>query len=568
MFADDDAKLPRVLATYGSRAFGYLLEFNVASGDSVHSGSAARHYEIGTVASVPIPNVTDLSQETSDGASAIWKRKAATDGRSEVSRYFLSPSSVNLQMSLHDFAAAIRQNDMAGFVEILDEASDAERSVQLLYGFDAAAREACVAEFGPDITTYERVLTDENRQLVSRLWNIGVSDLVADTSRKLGFARFISKMTFLSDRRLELICHRIQTHPRSVADALNAVDATPEEVAYIAQAMLSYALGSVFGRWDIRYATGERPVPELPNPFAPLPVCPPGMLQGDDGLPLSPEVGHRLRAEGFYPLDVAWDGILVDDKDHPLDLERRIHTALEALWGDRTDALEHEACELLGIPNLREWFRRPSGFFADHLKRYSKSRRQAPIYWPISTTSGRYTLWIYYHRLTPDTLYKCLQQFVEPKLADAEKELARLRTVLAANEGGAKERNRLEELEELRRELIELRADLELWAPKWKPNLNDGVIITAAPLWKLFRLPKWQKDLKACWQELEKGDYDWSHLAYSLWPDRVREKCKTDRSIAIAHGLENLCEVKAQVKKAKKSKKSKMKDDLQEFFEG
>ena len=37
--------------------------------------------------------------------------------------------------------------------------------------------------------------------------------------------------------------------------------------------------------------------------------------------------------------------------------------------------------------------RRPTGFFADHLKRYSKSRRQAPIYWPLSTAKGSYTLW-------------------------------------------------------------------------------------------------------------------------------------------------------------------------------
>ena len=316
---------------------------------------------------------------------------------------------------------------------------------------------------------------------------------------------------------------------------------------YIAQ----LALGFAFGRWDIRYAAGEQSAPELLDPFAPLPVCPPGMLKGGDGLPLSTEAGRRLRAEGPYPLDVAWDGILVDDPEHPLDLERRVHAALAVLWADNANAVEQEACELLGVPTLREWFRRPAGFFADHLRRYSKSRRQAPIYWPLSTASGSYTLWLYYHRLTPDTLYKCLQQFVGPKLGAVEKELTHLRTVLAANEGGAKERKRLEELEDLRRELIELRTELELWAPKWKPNLNDGVLITAAPLWKLFRLPKWQKDLKACWQELEKGDYDWAHLAYTLWPDRVRERCKSDRSLAIAHGLEDLCEVKAHGEKVK-----------------
>jgi hypothetical protein len=321
---------------------------------------------------------------------------------------------------------------------------------------------------------------------------------------------------------------------------------------------VSWLLGCVFGRWDIRYATGERPAPELPDPFAPLPVCPPGMLQGDDGLPLSPEAGRRLRTEGRYPLDVAWDGILVDDPEHPLDLERRVHVALAVLWpgGSATspsaDALEHEACALLGVPTLREWFRRPAGFFADHLKRYSKSRRQAPIYWPLSTASGSYTLWLYYHRLTDQTLYKCIQNFVDPKLAEVEKQTHHLRTVLAAEEGSGKDRRKLEELEDLRRELKDFRAELERWAGKWKPNLNDGVLITASPLWKLFGLPKWQKDLKACWKELEKGDYDWAHLAYTLWPDRVREKCETDRSLAIAHSLEELCAVKAPEKKAKK----------------
>jgi hypothetical protein len=50
--------------------------------------------------------------------------------------------------------------------------------------------------------------------------------------------------------------------------------------------LLSYMLGTVLGRWDIRYGTGQRPGPELPDPFAPLPVCSPGILAGEGGLPL------------------------------------------------------------------------------------------------------------------------------------------------------------------------------------------------------------------------------------------------------------------------------------------
>ncbi|MFT2612539.1 hypothetical protein, partial [Escherichia coli] len=73
-----------------------------------------------------------------------------------------------------------------------------------------------------------------------------------------------------------------------------------------------------------------------------------------------------------------------------------------------------------------------------------------------------------------------------------------------------------------------------------KPNHDDGVQISACPLWPLFRHKPWQKVLKDTWAKLEKGDYDWAHLAMNYWPERVREKCKTDKSLAIAHGLEDL----------------------------
>jgi len=285
-------------------------------------------------------------------------------------------------------------------------------------------------------------------------------------------------------------------------------------------------------------------------------------LQNAQGLPVEKADSANLKAEG-YPIEIPWDGILVDnaDKDgnsnHALDIERRIHEVIALIWAGSAGrptagTIEAEACEILSVKSLREYFRKPAGFFADHLKRYSKSRRQAPIYWPLSTASGSYTLWIYYHRLNEQTLYKCIQNFVDPKLVEVEKRTTHLRMVLAAEEGSGKERRKLEELEGLRRELRDFRAELERWAGRWNPNLNDGVIITACPLWKLFGLPKWRKDLESCWKELERGDYDWAHLAYTLWPDRVREKCESDRSLAIAHGLEELCTVKAPEKKAKK----------------
>jgi len=58
------------------------------------------------------------------------------------------------------------------------------------------------------------------------------------------------------------------------------------------------------------------------------------------------------------------------------------------------------------------------------------------------------------------------------------------------------------------------------------------------------------------WKKLEAGEYDWAHLAYTLWPERVKQVCETDRSIAIAHGLEHLCKVEVKQAKRKGRKKA------------
>jgi hypothetical protein len=227
----------------------------------------------------------------------------------------------------------------------------------------------------------------------------------------------------------------------------------------------------------------------------------------------------------------------VDDEGHPEDIEGRVREAIQVIWGERAEAIEQEACEILGVKRLRDYFRKPASFFADHLQRYSKSRRQAPIYWPLSTPSGSYTLWLYYHRLSDQILYSCVNDFVDPKLRQVGDEIERLRRVA---DHGARGEREYTQLTDLAQELQEFRAELLRVATFWRPNLNDGVQITAAPLWRLFQHKPWQKKLRETWEKLEAGEYDWAHLAYSIWPARVREKCKSDKSLAIAHDLEEL----------------------------
>ena len=62
-----------------------------------------------------------------------------------------------------------------------------------------------------------------------------------------------------------------------------------------------------------------------------------------------------------------------------------------------------------------------------------------------------------------------------------------------------------------------------------------------APLWRLFAYHRaWSSELKKHWARLANGDYDWAQLAMRLWPERVVPKCAEDRSLAIAHGLEDV----------------------------
>jgi hypothetical protein len=293
---------------------------------------------------------------------------------------------------------------------------------------------------------------------------------------------------------------------------------------------ISYVVGGVFGRWDIRCAIGERQQPELPDPFAPLPVYSPGMLPPvtDDGQPTTDD----------YPLTIR--DILVDDKGHTDDIVSAIREVLGVIW-DNPDDIYHEAVVLLsgnGSDDLRPWL--SASFFEGHIKRYSKSRRRAPIYWCLSTPSRSYAVWLYYHRFNKDTLYRVIKEYVEPKIQLEERRLANSRGDAGPNPT-AGQRDAIEKQEQFVAELQTFRDDIARVAPLWNPDLNDGVIINFAPLWRLTPWPRtWQKECQQTWDALVRGDYDWSALAMRLWPERVVPKCRDDRSLAIAHGLDDV----------------------------
>ena len=340
--------------------------------------SLAQSYEVGLVQQTPFPKLSPRDREKlADYARQVWTEKYALDCG---------------KLTAHPF---VRSSLLASPGATLAERADA---------------------WATRVRTSEKTIFEIQRridELTFRLYSLNDAD----------------PATFATVHETES-CERIGATAGEDEDD-EAETITADAVALTAE-LIDYALGIAFGRWDIRFSTGEKQAVRLPEPFAPLPACPCGMLQNERGLPFTKEEVQLLQAAGQwrYPIEIPWDGISVDDPDNTNDIVRRVRDVLVVIWKERAEVIEQEACEILGVRDLREYFRKPGLFFAGHMKRYSKSQRKAPIYWPLSTASGSYTLWIYCHRLNDDFLYTALNKYVKPKIDHTEDQLRRIESEL------------------------------------------------------------------------------------------------------------------------------------------
>ncbi|MFC5771706.1 type II restriction endonuclease subunit M [Thauera sinica] len=473
IFSSDVAALAAVL---NSAPYLGLLGLLMARGTT---GGQTLKYEVGYVTSVPVPTIDgELRDTLAELAKQSWRFQRSLDTRVEISRAFMLPAVLQAGVgSLGDRAQHWARLAAASQAELDALHGQINEESYRLYGISGEDRSVIERGFGLSIDS-----------------DMSPDDDDGDESDDDGGAP--------------------------------EVDATP-----MVASLLSWTLGVAFGRFDVRLATSEREAPPEPEPFDPLPVCSPGMLTGDDDLPVaSPPAG--------YPLTFPTDGILVDDPGHPRDVVRAVRSVFDTVFDD-ANGCWHEAAELLGTLDLRTWFARD--FFEPHIKRYSKSRRKAPIYWQLATASGSYSVWIYIHRATSDTLFQILESsFLGGKLDHEKSKLY----ALTRDTGGirsASQRREIEQQEHFVGELQALKTEIARVAPLWKPNLHDGVILNFAPLWRLVPQSRsWQAECKKAWDKLVSGEYDWAHLAMHLWPERVVLKCIDDRSLAIAHGLEEV----------------------------
>jgi hypothetical protein len=444
-FFEDNAAF--TLGLMNSMMFNYLLSLLVGASDA-----AARSYQVGIIGVVPLAYDQRLSNAIADLATQSYHVLRSRDTNNENSRVFILPILSHAKgVSIAEGVAAYREN--ARQVE--------GQPIEIQHKIDCLAYDL-----------YEVAQEDRSTVMIQ-------------------MDRF---------RRLP------EGHESNNDGGFNPETNFGGDAPTLVKSLLSWCIGVVFGRFDVRLATGDRPIPELGDPFDPLPIYSPGMLPGGE-------------APKGYPIQVDRDGILVDDEDHSDDIIRKIREVLYLLWKDQAEDIEREACAFLDVSDLRDYFRRSGkgGFFDDHIKRYSKSRRKAPIYWLLQSTRRNYGIWLYYPRLDRDILFKALETYLRPRMNRQENMLSDMKA-RRAGLSGAEKRNLEKEIERQEafldeitdfKERLEKAANFYVHPDSFEPDLNDGVVLNIAPLWEIV---PW-REAKNYWEELSKGKYEWSSIS-------------------------------------------------------
>jgi len=400
--------------------------------------------------------------------------------------------------------------------------TDISQALYQLYNIDPTDINQIELEYGPLPGKLSKIddLGDKRLKIIDRLYlekhvpdevivkadmsleteEADETDEVEESSTKQG-----RQKRFLT---FEELCLASGFHPETVHDYIVANNLERSEERYeLAVSWVSYATGILLGRFK----------PGIKGAL--------GFGIDNDGSLLYPEKFEKLRKLSVN------DGTMVMDPGHSDDLPTRVEEALLLLL----DESEYKRLiQTLG-GDLRRFLEKE---FSTkwHIPLYKKR----PVYWLLQSPKKTYGIWIFHEKMTSDTLFRIKTEYVVPKINLLESQLAELRKKRDGLAG--REKRKMEkEIAELTEILDDVREFLKrlnfiIEERKYMPHIDDGVIMNMAPLWEL--IPSWQAEPKKVWEALERGDYDWAQQAMDHWPDRVKEKCKTNKSYAIAHGLE------------------------------
>ena len=317
-----------LLAWLRSRLVQALIDAMVAAGEQATSGGASRSYEVGLVQKLPWGHVPELEPI----AERLAQRVADVDQRDEITRRFVSPSAGP------DPTELMRLQLQDG--ELLDDL------VNKNAGLDELGLCFLDEEIGPCPTNY--AVRDDLDDRVEDLWTRPIGDVIDELIEERGGSRAIANLTYVADRRVEVIAHGLELHPDSI---LRVVDErkliAPGVLEDEAERLLSYLFGVAIGRWDARVGA-DSTVARIPDRLlAPPARYSPGTLLGRDGLP-------PVSAPDGYPMELPVDGLLLDQNGHSWDASIRIRVAAEVVYGGQGQ-VDGSLSALMKRPALGKW---------------------------------------------------------------------------------------------------------------------------------------------------------------------------------------------------------------------
>ena len=490
-----------------SRVMQACMDAMVAAGEEVTSGGASRSYEVGLVKNLPWVSALKTDSVVSSLTREIAEVRRCADIGNETTRLFQAPSTLSLLIegsSVHE--AALTEMAASGDrrLRILQMTYNLERHLHELTLLDSDAASYLDDEVGPHPVAYTARPIDEHQ--LSRFLKEPINKVIDELIDRRGGSRAIANLTFFADRRLEVIAHGLEQPPSQIESYRRRCAILPDgELARASSQIVSYLVGTAFGRWDLREVGNE---PVLGGLFDPVPIHPPGMLL-NDGTP-------ARSAPAGYQLDLPPGQLLLDQQRHDWDIVNRVMAVASALVDD-PEALVDDLMSHLKGRDLRDHLRKH--FFKDHLSRYSKSRRKAPIYWPLYVPSGVWGAWVYAPSLSRETLYT-VEAAATARLHAAEAEINQLHRDRQTGAGGRSASDLANALDAEQRLVEELRAFSQeagrIAAFGWVPDPDDGIILCAAPLAGLF--PAW-KDAAKGLENIKAGKYPWATV--SKWADEI-----------------------------------------------
>lgn len=571
----DSFDLSTMLAILNSRPAYLLLAARLAAGDDA-PGSASKSYEVTLIRELPAPSIPPAQAEgiVRAGRAAVELVRVGqieADATGETVVAFAFPPSLGLlsnrtlPMTLATATLARVAAQEAQFIRLSAIQAQIDGIVAEAYGFSERDRRVMDDELELPLVAFAGTeLIDEEQFRTAYLTKcaLDADKLPGGTEAEADVRTEFRRKKQIELRDMASMCRLFQAPPTRIAELRQRLGLLrDEDQERVAADIVSYAIGVAFGRWDIRLWATPTWIPTFADPFDPMPSCPLGQLVNGDGLPATEE---RIASDSWlaarkhptslppstevdardYPLGVAWDGVIADDtlddtrpRPPAESLRARVDAVLEHLFGARRSEWEHDIAAALGAESIVAWLRAPAAFFADHLGRYSKSRRQAPIYWPLSTPSGGMVFWIYAPRFDAGTLPSVVNR-LRNNVEALRDQRDQLQQVGVSDATSLARLRRLElEIKERGELGVQLQSILD-WG--YVPHPDDGFVVAASPLSFGFRFAKWRDLLATAWKELEAGDLDWAHLAMVRRPAKVLAKCVTDQSLAIAHGREDL----------------------------